>query len=81
MELVIVIVFIIVSAFAGTVFGYFLRWIVSLGKKGSMELKIKQMILEAKDEAQRITDEAEEKAQKLSAESRVELKEQVILKT
>ena len=76
MELVIVILFIVVSAFVGTVFGYFLRWIVSLGKKGSMELKIKQMILEAKDEAQRITDEAEEKAEKLSAEARVELKEQ-----
>ena len=76
MELVIVILFIVVSAFVGTVFGYFLRWVVSLGKKGSMELKIKQMILEAKDEAQRITDEAEEKAEKLSAEARVELKEQ-----
>ena len=76
MELGIVILFIVVSAFVGTVFGYFLRWVVSLGKKGSMELKIKQMILEAKDEAQRITDEAEEKAEKLSAEARVELKEQ-----
>ena len=75
MELVIVIIFIIVSAFAGAVFGYFLRWIVSLGKKGSMELKIKQMILDAKDEAQRITDEAEVKAEKLSVESRAELKE------
>jgi len=40
-----------------------------------MELKIKQMILDAKDEAQRITDEAEVKAEKLSVESRAELKE------
>lgn len=76
MELIIIIVFIIISAFVGTVFGYFLRWIVSLGKKGSMELKIKQMMLEAKDESQRIVDEAEGKAEKLVEESRGELKEQ-----
>lgn len=76
MELIIIIVFIIVAAIAGAIFGYFLRWIISLGKKGSMELKIKQMMLEAKDEAQRITEEAESKAEKILSESRTEVKEQ-----
>ena len=77
MELIITIVFIVIAAFAGATFGYFLRWIVSLGKKGSMELRIKQMMLEAKDEAQRITDEAEEKSDRLLEESRGDAKEQI----
>lgn len=76
MELFFVIIFIVVAAIAGTAFGYFLRWIVSLGKKGSMELKIKQMMLEAKDEAQRIVDEAEKKAEKEIDEAKEKIKEQ-----
>jgi len=76
MELVITIVFIVVAAIAGGAFGYFLRWIISLGKKGSMELKIKQMMLEAKDEAQRIVDEAEKKAAVETKESKLELRKQ-----
>lgn len=57
---------------AGVAFGYFLRWIISLGKKGSMELEIKQMMLEAQEEAKRIAAEAEtrtkEKEEKLTSE-------------
>ncbi len=55
--------------------GYFLRWIISLGKRGSVELKIKQMILEARDESKRLTEEAEKKAEKIVEESRQEIKE------
>ena len=44
---------------AGVVFGYYLRLLVSLGKKGSMEIQIKQMLLNAKEEAQKITTKAE----------------------
>ena len=43
--------------------GYYLRLIVSLGQKGSMELEIKQIILAAKEDAQKITDEAKKKAE------------------
>src|SRR3990167_2823981 len=42
--------------------GYFLRWIISLGKKGSVELEIKQLVLDAREEAKKITDEAKTKA-------------------
>jgi ribonuclease Y len=59
----------------GVVFGYFLRWIISLGKKGSVELQTKQMLLEAKEEAKRITEEAFKKAEKELSESRKEIKE------
>tara|TARA_B100000745_G_scaffold236063_1_gene159248 strand:+ start:4265 stop:5773 length:1509 start_codon:yes stop_codon:yes gene_type:complete len=65
----------LLAAVFGTAFGYFLRWIVSLGKRGSMELQIKQMMLEAKEDAKRITEGAEKKAEKIIEERTKELKE------
>ena len=50
------------ASLLGVLIGYFLRWLVSLGKKGSIELEIKQMMLDAKGQAQTITEEAEKKA-------------------
>lgn len=47
----------------GVVVGYYLRLIIALGKKRSIEIDIKQMIVGAKEEAQRITDEAKAKAE------------------
>lgn len=43
--------------------GYYLRLIISLGKKGSMELEIKQMMIAAKEDAQKIVDEGKKKAE------------------
>lgn len=65
----------LLTAAAGAGFGYFLRWIVSLGKRGSMELQIKQMMLEAKEDAARIAEDAERKAEKIISERTAELKE------
>jgi len=59
----------------GVAFGYFLRLIISLGKKGSVELSIKQMELKSKEQAQKITTEAEEKAEHTLKEARTEIKE------
>ncbi len=59
MSLKVVFMLIALSGVFGTAFGYFLRWIISLGKKGSMELEIKQMRLEAQEEAQRVVERAE----------------------
>ncbi|MEN9647894.1 MAG: hypothetical protein RLY57_698 [Candidatus Parcubacteria bacterium] len=42
--------------------GYVLRLIISLGKRGSMELEIKEMLLSAREEAKRITGDAEGQA-------------------
>ncbi len=50
------------SGLLGVAFGYFLRFIISLGKRGSMELEIKQMTLAAKEEAQKIIEGADKKA-------------------
>ena len=75
MSLKIVLVLLIIAGLIGIGFGYFLRWIISLGKRGSMELEIKQMMLEAKEEAKGITQEADAKAEKTIKESRGDLKE------
>ena len=70
-----VIIFVALSGLIGIVVGYFLRLIISLGKKGSMELEIKEMLLGAREEAKRITTEAEKTAQELAKEAREEVKE------
>ncbi|TSC78025.1 MAG: uncharacterized protein G01um101424_159 [Parcubacteria group bacterium Gr01-1014_24] len=47
----------------GVVVGYYLRLIIALGKRRSIEIDIKQMMVGAKEEAQRITDEAKKKSE------------------
>jgi ribonuclease Y len=59
----------------GIIFGYFLRVILVLGKKGSMELDIKQMLLEAREKAEHITLEAEKEAAETLRTTREEIKE------
>jgi ribonucrease Y len=64
-----------IAGVAGVAVGYYLRLIISLGKKGSMELEIKEMLLSAKEEAKKITVEAETKAHQIAEESKKEIKE------
>ncbi len=47
----------------GILVGYYLRFIVALGKRRSIEIDIKQMMVGAKEEAQRIVDEAKKKSE------------------
>jgi ribonuclease Y len=53
----------IVGLALGAFIGYYLRLVISLGKKGSMELEIKQIMLVAKEDAQKIIDQAKKKAE------------------
>ena len=75
MSLKLVAVFLSIAGVAGVAIGYYLRLIISLGKKGSMELEIKEMLLTAKEEAKKITAEADQKSKKFLEEARVEIKE------
>jgi len=75
MSLKVILMLLVLATVFGTAFGYFLRWIVSLGKRGSMELQIKQMTLEAKEDAKRVVDDAEKKAEKVIEEKTKESKE------
>ncbi|MEN9649188.1 MAG: hypothetical protein RL094_155 [Candidatus Parcubacteria bacterium] len=68
----------LIAAFMGSVglaFGYILRILVALGKKGSIELEIKQMMVEAKEDAKRITLEAEQQASDTLKDAREEVRE------
>jgi ribonuclease Y len=58
----------------GAGIGYYLRVIVALGKRKSIEIDIKQMMVGAKEEAQKITDEAKNKVEKRLAELKEEEK-------
>ena len=63
------------ASLLGVGFGYFLRWIISLGQRGSVELRIKQMELHAREEAKKIVEEATTKAEEVAKETRLEFKE------
>lgn len=75
MQLLVVLLIAMAAAIAGIALGWFLRFIISLGKKGSMELEIKEMLLSAREEAEKITSEAERESFSFLKESKNELKE------
>ncbi len=59
----------------GIALGYYLRVLISLGKKGSMEIQIKQMMLDGEEKAKKIISAAETKAVETLKEVRAETKE------
>ena len=65
----------LLAASAGIGLGYLLRLIIALGKKGSMELDIKQMEIQAREEAQKIVSEAETKSTEILFKVDATLKE------
>ncbi len=67
----------IVVLLVGTGIGYYLRLIIALGKKRSIEIDIKQMMVSAKEEAQIITDEAKSKSEKRLNELHEEEKKKI----
>ena len=75
MSLKLVALFLAIAGVVGVAIGYYLRLIISLGKKGSMELEIKEMLLAAKEEAKKITADTEAKAAKIAEDTRHEMKE------
>lgn len=60
----------VLSGIFGVVVGYVIRWALTVGKKGSVELEIKQLLLSAKEESQKIIEEADKKAERASDELR-----------
>lgn len=58
------------SGIFGLIAGYTIRWALTLGKKGSVELEVKQLLLSAKEDAQQIIQESEKKAEKFGEELR-----------
>jgi ribonuclease Y len=75
MSLKIVVLLASLAGAVGIGLGYYLRLIISLGKKGSMELEIKEMMLKTKEEAKKIIDGAQGKADEVLNSARAEIKE------
>jgi len=75
MSFKIILVLLVLSGVVGIAAGYFLRWLVSLGQKGSAELAVKQILLEAREEAKNIVGEAEKKTAGLDDRLREEFKQ------
>jgi len=71
-----IIILIIAGAlFLGVGIGYYLRLIISLGKRRSIEIDIKRMMVTAKEESQEIIEEAKKTSEKKLLELRKEEKD------
>ncbi|MFA4890193.1 MAG: ribonuclease Y [Candidatus Paceibacterota bacterium] len=62
------------SGLGGIIIGYFFHQLVSLKQKSSAEFKIKQLLLDAKDKAQKAIEEATQKAESILEEAKKEEK-------
>lgn len=65
------------SGVLGIGIGYFLRYLVSLGKRGSVELEIKRKLLDAQEQANKVLEMAETKAEEALEEVRIEVKQRI----
>jgi len=63
------------SGLVGAVIGYVFRWLLVLGRKGSIEVEIKHILLDAKEEAKKITAAAEEEAKQKIALAEADIKD------
>ena len=75
MELKIALLLLALTGAVGIGLGYYLRFIISLGKRGSMELLVRQMTLDAEVKAKKITEEAEKRATEKAQQQTSEFKE------
>ncbi len=68
----------LIASFVGLVgiaIGYFLRIIISLGKKGSVELEVRQMMLSAEEKAKKVIIDAETKSVEIMSEAKKDVRE------
>jgi ribonuclease Y len=75
MSIKIVLILLAVTSIAGVALGYVLRLLITLGQRGSLELEIKQKMLDAKERAQKVLEEAESKAEKMQSVRLSDVKE------
>ena len=69
------VVFVAAAGLLGAFLGYYLRVLVALGKKGSIELRIKEMMLGAKEEAKAIVETAKKEADTYEEKAKKDLVE------
>ena len=65
MSIKLVFILLALSGLTGVMVGYVLRLLIALGQRGSLELEVKQRILEARERANRILQDAEKRAEEV----------------
>ena len=75
MSLKIVFLLLGASALVGGVIGYVFRWLFVLARKASIELEVKQLQMNAREDAKKITEAAEDEAKQKLASIEGEIKE------
>jgi ribonuclease Y len=75
MSFQLVLILLALSGIAGIALGYVLRLLISLGQRGSLELEVKQRLLEARERADRIVKEAEKEAEEVEVTRSAPLRE------
>lgn len=78
MSILMIILVSVGTLLVGAGIGYYLRLIIALGKKRSIEIDIKQMMVAAKEEAQKIVDEAKKHSEAKLSELREEEKKKEV---
>lgn len=68
MSIIMTIILALIGAGIGIAIGYYLRQVVSMGKRGSIELEIKQMMIAAKEEGQKFIEAGKRDADKIRDE-------------
>src|SRR3989344_3831258 len=75
MSIKIVLLLLVASGLAGAVIGYVFRWLLVLARKGSIELEVKQILLDAREQAKKITGSAEDHVREKVSAVEIEFKE------
>ncbi|MEA2701459.1 MAG: ribonucrease [Candidatus Parcubacteria bacterium] len=75
MSIKIVLILLALSGMVGIALGYILRFLIALGQRGSLEIEVRQKLLEAREKASRIIEEAEERAEKIEETGKGPLRE------
>ncbi len=75
MSLKIILILLALSGAGGIALGYVLRLLIALGQRGSLELEIKQKMLQAKEAANKILSDAEYRGEVLETERLAPLEE------
>jgi ribonuclease Y len=75
MSIKLVLILLAISGLAGIALGYVLRVLIALGQRGSLEIEIKQKMLEAKERASKLLKEAEERAEEVEKDLLAPLEE------
>lgn len=75
MSIQLVLILLALSGLAGIALGYVLRLLIALGQRGSLEIEVKQRLLEARERADRIVKEAEREAEEVEVTRSAPLRE------